>query len=66
MDYPLCFGTEQNFEAWVSFAELFDDGEEPRLSFCNYCTKDYQTAMKKLSKCQNPDFQIKEDDEEWD
>jgi len=56
MDFPVCFDTEENFEAWVSLAESQDDGRDPRISFCNYCTKEYQSEMTIQGRCQNPTF----------
>jgi len=58
MDYPLCFGTKQEFEAWVLEAEQDVRPEDPRSSFCEYCTHNFQRQMKELGLCQNPDYEI--------
>lgn len=68
MDFPLCFYSKEEFEAWVSSSEN-DGREDPRLSFCNYCTKRYQDIMKVIGRCENPEHEFKteeEDDAEWE
>ena len=65
-DFPLCFYSKEKFETWVKFAESIPDGNDPRLSFCNYCTKGYQKEMTLVDRCQSPDFEIPEGDESWD
>lgn len=60
--YPRCFQTGKDFKAWVEMSK--DDGlPDPRFSFCNYCSKTYQQIMIDLDKCDNPTFEINEEDD---
>ena len=64
--YPKCFGTKEQFEEWVSFADTLDDGIDARSSFCSYCTKDFQDFKKETNMCDFPTFPAGEDDEDGD
>jgi hypothetical protein len=57
MDYPLCFGSKTNFEAWVAKSES-DGLIDPRLSFCHYCTPAFQKLMTVQQKCEYPELDI--------
>lgn len=63
MSFPKCFGTQQDFDTWVSLSEN-DGDKDPRISFCESCTNRFQKLMKKLDFCENPDFVINEEDED--
>lgn len=59
MEYPPCFGSSNNFEAWVRQSEK-DGLEDPRLSFCLYCSTAFQKLMDKQGKCINPTLDLAE------
>lgn len=67
MDYPKCFDSSDEFEAWILDAERdFSDLPSPRFSFCSYCCKGYQSDMIQQGRCQNPDLDFsKKDFEEY-
>lgn len=66
MDYPPCFNSKEIFEAWVEVS-LDDNSEEPdpRFSFCNYCTKKYQSEMKQIDMCLYPEKELVEEEDGW-
>lgn len=56
--FPLCFYTSEEFEAWAELGENESPFPDPRLSFCHYCTKDYQKEMTQRGRCESPDLDL--------
>lgn len=63
VEFPECFGTNQEYEAWVSHAEEDCIDDNPRLSFCQFCTRNYQQTMTLLGRCQYPNTRVYEEEE---
>lgn len=59
--YPKCFGTKSDFEAWVNLAEEDCIDDNPRLSFCQFCTRNYQATMSLLGRCKYPETRAYEE-----
>lgn len=57
MDYPKCFNSKQEYEAWCEKAVEDPELENPRLSFCVDCTNHYRDRMILEQRCAYPEHE---------